>query len=89
MSMSEMGGEPAGEESGREAAGRSGEPARPRRRPVGRPLVGWVAEGLAVEALRAVVSAWVPEWADAAVVLAEAAYGAVRGRRGRGGRPRG
>lgn len=86
MSMSGMGGE-TGEESGRDAAGRSGEPAPRRRRPVAGRLAGWVVETLAVEAVRAVVALWAPEWSEAAGFLASAAYAAV-GRR-RGGRPRG
>ncbi|MFK0050539.1 hypothetical protein ACIQU4_41865 [Streptomyces sp. NPDC090741] len=89
MSTTESGGESAGDESGREPAERSGEPASPRRWPGGRRLVGRVVEALAVEAAQAVVSAWAPEWSDAVQFLIEVVRVALRLRRGRGGRPRG
>ncbi|MEU3777986.1 hypothetical protein AB0F11_33275 [Streptomyces sp. NPDC032472] len=88
MSTSEMGGESTGEESGREPAGPAGEPAPRRRRPGGRRLVGRVVETFVVEGVQAAVSAWAPEWLDAAQALTTAAEIALQLRRGRGGRPR-
>ncbi|MCX4633179.1 hypothetical protein [Streptomyces sp. NBC_01443] len=89
MSTSEMGGGPAGEESGRESAECSGQPVPPRWRPGGRRLAGRVVAVLAVEAAQAVVSAWAPEWSEATHFLTQAARAALRLRRGRDGRPRG
>ncbi|MER7467979.1 hypothetical protein [Streptomyces sp. NPDC097981] len=87
MSASELHEEPANEESGRESAGSAGESA-PRRRS-GRLVVGRVAQELAVEAARAVVSAWAPEWVWAVSAVAVLAKAAVRLRWGRGRRTRG
>ncbi|MFE2857386.1 hypothetical protein ACFXJO_40495 [Streptomyces lavendulae] len=88
MSMSEMGEEPVGEESGREPAERPEE--RPRRRWVAvRRLAGRVAVVLVVEVVRATVSAWMPELPDVTPVVEMAVQFALRLRRGRGGRPRG
>ncbi|MEW2417889.1 hypothetical protein AB0953_29845 [Streptomyces sp. NPDC046866] len=80
MSTSEVGGESTGEESEQE-------PAPRRRQPRG--LAVRVGAALAVEVAQAAVSAWAPEWSDAAQALTAAARVAVRLRRGRGGRPRG
>lgn len=90
MSMSDMGGGSAGEESGREsAAGHSEEPSARRRPSAARRLAGGVAEGLAVEAVEAAVSAWAPEWSQAARFLIPVVGAVVRLGRGRGGRSRG
>ncbi|MGW2672352.1 hypothetical protein ACWC5F_30415 [Streptomyces sp. NPDC001272] len=89
MSMSEMGGESIGGESGREPAERSGEPA-PRRRPTAaRRVAAWAVKEFSAEAVEAVVSAWAPEWAETAGVLITAVRLAVHLRQGGGGRPRG
>nr|AAS45784.1 SLV.1B [Streptomyces lavendulae] len=77
-----------GEESGREPAGRGERQAR-RRWAAVRRVAGRVAEGLAVEAVRAAVSVWAPEWSDVTPLLETAVQLALRLRRGRGGRPRG
>ncbi|GLV88529.1 hypothetical protein Slala03_82180 [Streptomyces lavendulae subsp. lavendulae] len=88
MSMSEMGEEPVGEESGREPAGRPEGQAR-RRWAAVRRVAGRVAVALAVEVVRAVVTAWVPELPDVTPLLEAAVQFVLRLRRGRGGRPRG
>ncbi|OKI54624.1 hypothetical protein AMK15_27895 [Streptomyces sp. MJM1172] len=77
----EMGGESTGEESGREPA-EHGEGRARRRWTPGRRLAGRVAVPLEVEAVRAVVLSWAPEWSDVAPVLEVAVQLALRFRHG-------
>ncbi|MEW1637551.1 hypothetical protein AB0469_26200 [Streptomyces sp. NPDC093801] len=91
MGMSEMGGEPAGEESGRALAGPSSGESAPRRSPsAGRRLAAGLVKVLAAEAVEAALSEWAPGWEAAAAVgvLAAVVRVALQLRRGRGGRPR-